>query len=52
MIQLFRSSSPPRTDSAARAISGKVITLGDSCGCTSSAQRSLVKNVISISRVM
>ena len=40
------------TESAASTISGTVITLGDSCGCTPSSQRFSPKKVISISRVM
>ena len=51
-IQSPISITPPSTDSAASTTSGPVITLGDSCGCTSSDQRFWVKNVISISRVM
>ena len=38
-IQLPSSRRPPRADAAANSISGTVMTLGDSCGCTSSCQR-------------
>ena len=52
VIQSPSSSRPPSTESAASTISGTVITFGDSCGCTSSAQRFSLKKVMSISRVM
>ena len=51
-IQSPSSITPPSTESAARTISGTVITFGDSCGWASFGQRWSVKNVISISRVM
>ena len=45
-------STPPRTERAASTISGTVMIVGDSCGCTPSSQRFSPKKVISISRVM
>jgi hypothetical protein len=46
-LREIRAGAPRRS-----TIIGTVITGGDSCGCTSSAQRFRPKNVMSISRVM
>ena len=52
MLPQNSSAMPRKTEPRARMISGMVMTLGDSCGCTSGSQRALPRNVMMNMRVM